>query len=174
MEWMPRVIKIRKAIPEFLSYFLDKNALRIFSLPSSAILMHIVDDILAGIIFLYLSKSRDTTPKLPTTIGITMHSQSHIRPSSILNPLYFDIFSCSFWATFISFGQDISIMKHFLLALSLTTISGRLKTYGLSVDKGVSQMISTFFSTKTSCGLCVCHLAFVRTPKLLHMAWRLG
>ena len=91
-------------------YFLDRNALRIFSLPSRAILIHMAGETRAGSILIYFSKSRDTTPRPPATIGITIHSQSHIRPSSVLSPLYLEIFSCSFWATFMSFGQDMSIM----------------------------------------------------------------
>ena len=55
--------------------------------------------------------------------------------------------------------------------MSRTTISGRLNTYGLSVEMGVSHSISTFFKVTTSGGLWVCHLEHVWIWKLLHMAW---
>ena len=120
---------------------------------------------------MYFSKSTDTAPSPLMTKGITTHSQSHIRPSSSLNPLYLVIFSCSFWATLMSLGQDMSIIKHFLFFLSLTTISGRLKTCGLSVEIGISHNISTSFSVMTSAGLWVCHLEHVWIWKLRHIAW---
>ena len=115
----------------FSCHFRARNRLMIFSLPRRAIFTHIAVDILAGTISIYFMKQLDTTPRPPTTIGITTHSQFHIRPSSTRRPLYFDIFSCSFSLTLISFGQETSIIKHFLVSLSLTTISGRLKTCGL-------------------------------------------
>ena len=146
---------------EYVIYFLDKKLLRIFSLPRSAILIHKTVDMSAGRKFLYFSNSTDTIPSPLTTIGIITHSQFHIRPSSILNPLYLVIFSCSFWVTLISLGQDTSMIKHFLFSMSRTTISGRLNTYGLSVEMGMSHNISTFFNAITSGGLWVCHLEHV-------------
>ena len=125
---MPQNIPFRRAILcLYVIYFLERKFLSIFSDPSSAILMHNTVDISAGREFLYFSKSIDTTPNPLITIGITIHSQSHIRPSSSLNPLYLVIFSCSFCVTLISLGQDTSMIKHFLFCLSRTTISGRLR-----------------------------------------------
>ena len=160
---MPQNIPFRKAILCLLRifYFLARNPLSSFSLPRSVILIHIIVDISAGSIFLYFSNSIDTTPNPLITIGTTTHSQSHIRPNSSLRPLYLVIFSCSFCVTLMSFGHAISIIKHFLFCLSRTTISGRLKTWGLSVARGVSHITSTFFKEMTSGGLWVCHLAQV-------------
>ena len=143
------------------NYLLARKFLRIFLLQRSVIFMHIAVDSSAGTICLYLSKFSDTTPNPPMTIGMTEHSQSHIRPSSCLRPPYLVIFSCSFCVILISLGQDTSIIKHFLLCLSRTTISGRLNTYGLSVEIGVSHSMSTFFKAITSGGLWVCHLGHV-------------
>ena len=138
-------------------HLLAGKFLRIFSLPRSVIFMHIAVDSSAGTICLYLSKFSDTTPNPPMTIGMTEHSQSHIRPSSCLRPPYLVIFSCSFSDTLMSFGQETSMIKHFLFFLSLTTISGRLNTCGLSVVSGVSYSISTSFSIVISGGLWTCH-----------------
>ena len=133
--------------------------------------MHMVGESSAGIILRYLSKFSETAPRLPTTTGTTIHSVSHIRPSSSRNPLYLVIFSCSLSDTLMSFGQDMSIMRVFLPFLSRITMSGRLNTYGLSVDIIESHIISVFLSDITSGGLCVCHLAVVWNSKFLHIAW---
>ena len=99
-----------KGDSEFLSHFLERNLLRIFSLPRRVVLMHIVGESSAGIIFRYLSKFSETIPRLPITTGTTRHSVSHMRPSSRRSPLYLVIFSCSFSETLMSLGQDISII----------------------------------------------------------------
>ena len=91
-------------------YLLARKFRRIFSLPSSVIFVHINVDISAGSISLYFSKFSDTTPRLPITIGITMQSQSHMRPNSSRRPEYFVTFSCSFCETFMSLGHETSMI----------------------------------------------------------------
>ena len=125
----------------------------------------------AGIIFKYLSKFSETTPRPPITTGTTTHSESHIRPSSRRNPLYFVIFSCSLSETLISFGQEMSMIYVFLPFLSRIIMSGRLNTYGLSVDIIESHIISKVLDSKASFGLWVCHFAVVWNPKFLQIEW---
>ena len=78
-------------------------------------------------------------PSAPTTTGTTLHLTRHNLSSSLHRSLYFSIFSSSLVLTLVSPGTAMSTIRHFLVSLFRTMISGLLASITRSVKTLKSQ-----------------------------------
>ena len=78
-------------------------------------------------------------PSAPTTTGTTLHLTRHNLSSSLHRSLYFSIFSSSLVLTLVSPGTAMSTIRHSLVSLFRTMISGLLASITRSVKTLKSQ-----------------------------------
>ena len=154
----------------FLNF--DKNKFLQISSTSLRILVGCNSTVVCNstiLVFIPISFSRfgnldGVVPSAPIITGITFKFIFNSFFSSIANSWYFCIFSFSFSSTLVSYGTAKSIIWHFLPFFSTMIISGRLAsiTWSVCIEKS-HRILYTSFS-RTACGSCSYHFAFVSRP----------
>ena len=103
-------------------------------------------------------------PSAPTTTGTTLHLTRHNLSSSLHSSLYFSIFSSSLVLTLVSPGTAMSTIRHSLVSLFRTMISGLLASITRSVKTLKSQNNFTLSFSLTFSALCWYHCSLCSRP----------